>query len=93
MSLHQVSRFADVREDRGLEVKIDDTSILLLRSGDQVRAFQGKCPHAGAPLAKGAVCHGQISLPWHTAPLASGAPACGHLPWNCLLYTSDAADE
>ena len=67
MSLHQVSRFADVREDRGLEVKIDDTSILLLRSGDQVRAFQGKCPHAGAPLAKGAVCHGRLICPWHKA--------------------------
>lgn len=67
MSLHQVARFADVREDRGLEVKIDDTSILLLRSGDQVRAFQGKCPHAGAPLAKGAVCHGRLICPWHKA--------------------------
>ncbi len=67
MSLHQVARFADVREDRGLEVKIDDTPILLLRSGDQVRAFQGKCPHAGAPLAKGAVCHGRLICPWHKA--------------------------
>ncbi|AOS40104.1 MULTISPECIES: apoptosis inducing factor family protein [Pseudomonas] len=67
MSLHQVARFADVREDRGLEVKINDTSILLLRSGDQVRAFQGKCPHAGAPLAKGAVCHGRLICPWHKA--------------------------
>ncbi|AXP06356.1 pyridine nucleotide-disulfide oxidoreductase [Pseudomonas fluorescens] len=67
MSLHQVAHFADVREDRGLEVKINDTSILLLRSGDQVRAFQGKCPHAGAPLAKGAVCHGRLICPWHKA--------------------------
>ncbi|BBP56633.1 apoptosis inducing factor family protein [Pseudomonas sp. St316] len=67
MSVHQVARFADVREDRGLEVKIDDTSILLLRSGDRVRAFQGKCPHAGAPLAKGAVCHGRLICPWHKA--------------------------
>ncbi|WP_338474095.1 FAD-dependent oxidoreductase [Pseudomonas sp. MS646] len=67
MPMHQVARFADVREDRGLEVKLGETSILLLRSGDQVRAFQGKCPHAGAPLAKGAVCHGRLICPWHKA--------------------------
>ena len=67
MPLHQVARVADVREDRGLEVNLNDTPILLLRSGDQVRAFQGKCPHAGAPLAKGAVCHGRLICPWHKA--------------------------
>jgi NADPH-dependent 2,4-dienoyl-CoA reductase/sulfur reductase-like enzyme/nitrite reductase/ring-hydroxylating ferredoxin subunit len=67
MPLHQVARLADVREDRGLEVKINDTPILLLRAGGQVRAFQGKCPHAGAPLAKGAVCHGRLICPWHKA--------------------------
>ncbi|WP_260957076.1 apoptosis inducing factor family protein [Pseudomonas citri] len=67
MSLHLVARFAEVREDRGLEVKINDTPLLLLRAGDQVRAFQGRCPHAGAPLAKGAVCHGRLICPWHKA--------------------------
>ncbi|AOE63214.1 FAD-dependent oxidoreductase [Pseudomonas corrugata] len=67
MPLHKVARFTDVREDRGLEVKINETTLLLLRAGDQIRAFQGKCPHAGAPLAKGAVCHGRLICPWHKA--------------------------
>lgn len=67
MALHRVARFADIREDRGLEVKAAETPILLLRAGGQVRAFQGKCPHAGAPLAKGAVCHGRLICPWHKA--------------------------
>ena len=67
MPMHQVARLADVREDRGLEVTLNESSILLLRAGGQVRAFQGKCPHAGAPLAKGAVCHGRLICPWHKA--------------------------
>ncbi|WP_434561348.1 FAD-dependent oxidoreductase [Pseudomonas sp. R1-6] len=67
MPMHQVARLADVREDRGLEVTLNDAPILLLRAGGQVRAFQGKCPHAGAPLAKGAVCHGRLICPWHKA--------------------------
>lgn len=67
MALHRVARFADVPHDRGLEVRIDKTKIVLLRVGDQLRAYQGKCPHAGAPLAKGALCEGRLICPWHKA--------------------------
>ena len=67
MALHRVARFADVSENRGLEVQIADTKIVLLRVGDHLRAFQGECPHAGAPLAEGALCHGRLICPWHKA--------------------------
>ncbi|MFJ2479394.1 FAD-dependent oxidoreductase [Pseudomonas sp. NPDC087598] len=67
MSLHRVARFADVPEDRGLEVKIGECKIVLLRTAGQLRAFQGECPHAGAPLADGALCHGRLICPWHKA--------------------------
>ncbi|MGF6327649.1 NADPH-dependent 2,4-dienoyl-CoA reductase/sulfur reductase-like enzyme/nitrite reductase/ring-hydroxylating ferredoxin subunit [Pseudomonas sp. BS3782 TE3695] len=67
MALHRVARFADVPQDRGLEVRIEDTKIVLLRAGDQLRAYQGECPHAGAPLAEGALCHGRLICPWHKA--------------------------
>lgn len=67
MSLHRVARFADVPEDRGLEVKIGDCKIVLLRVAGELRAFQGECPHAGAPLAEGALCHGRLICPWHKA--------------------------
>ena len=63
MSLHRVARIADVPQDRGLQVEIGDCKIVLLRAGEQLRAFQGECPHAGAPLADGALCHGQINRP------------------------------
>ena len=67
MTLHRVARVADVREDRGLEVQIADSKIVLLRTGHELRAYQGECPHAGAPLADGAVCHGRLICPWHKA--------------------------
>jgi NADPH-dependent 2,4-dienoyl-CoA reductase/sulfur reductase-like enzyme/nitrite reductase/ring-hydroxylating ferredoxin subunit len=67
MTLHRVARFADVPENRGLEVRIGDSKILLLKVGDQLRAYQGECPHAGAPLAEGALCHGRLTCPWHKA--------------------------
>lgn len=68
--MHPVARLADLREDRGTAVKIEDIDILLLRVGDEARAFQAKCPHAGAPLAEGAVCQGRLVCPWHKASFA-----------------------
>lgn len=67
MSLHRVARFADVPQDRGLQVEIGDCKIVLLRANGELRAFQGLCPHAGAPLAEGAMCHGRLICPWHKA--------------------------
>jgi nitrite reductase/ring-hydroxylating ferredoxin subunit len=67
MTLYRVADFADVPENRGLEVQVGDRKILLLRAGDQLRAYQGECPHAGAPLAEGAVCDGRLACPWHKA--------------------------
>lgn len=67
MILHRVARIADIPENRGLEVKIEDSKILLLKVGDQLRAYQGECPHAGAPLAEGALCNGRLTCPWHKA--------------------------
>lgn len=67
MSLHRVARFADVPQDRGLQVEIGDCKIVLLRANGELRAFQGLCPHAGAPLTEGALCHGRLICPWHKA--------------------------
>lgn len=69
-AMYPVARLADLREDRGTAVKIEDTEILLLRVGGEARAFQAKCPHAGAPLADGAVCQGRLVCPWHKASFA-----------------------
>lgn len=70
MSLHPVARLADLREDRGTRVEIGETSILLLRTGETVHAYQAECPHAGAPLDQGAVCNGRLTCPWHKAAFA-----------------------
>ncbi|AWY42164.1 pyridine nucleotide-disulfide oxidoreductase [Pseudomonas putida] len=67
MTLHRVAHVKDVPENRGLEVQAGDAKILLLNVADQWRAYQGECPHAGAPLAEGALCNGRLTCPWHKA--------------------------
>jgi len=70
MPMHRVASLADLRQDRGLQVEVGEKKIVLVRDGEAVRAYQGECPHAGAPLADGAVCNGHLICPWHKAEFA-----------------------
>jgi NADPH-dependent 2,4-dienoyl-CoA reductase/sulfur reductase-like enzyme/nitrite reductase/ring-hydroxylating ferredoxin subunit len=69
-----------------LGVDIGEQKLLLVRSGEDILAFDGFCPHAGAPLVEGVRCGGQVICPWHKASfdLRSGAlvepPAVDALP-------------
>ena len=62
-------------------VKIDDTEILLLNHDGTILAVEAKCPHAGAPLEKGAICNGRLVCPWHMGTFALGKDA----PLGALL--------
>lgn len=51
-------------------VSVGDKALVLYRSGDEVRAFDGKCPHKGAPMEQGVACKSrqgdvQLVCPWH----------------------------
>jgi nitrite reductase/ring-hydroxylating ferredoxin subunit len=70
MPLHRVAHLSDLQRDRGLQVEFGETQALLVLHGDEVRAFQAFCPHAGAPLADGAICNGHLICPWHKAEFA-----------------------
>jgi NADPH-dependent 2,4-dienoyl-CoA reductase/sulfur reductase-like enzyme/nitrite reductase/ring-hydroxylating ferredoxin subunit len=71
MPLYPVARFADLPENRATEIKVGDKKIVLIRFSEQVRAFQGECPHAGAPLSDGAICAGKLICPWHKAAFST----------------------
>ncbi len=74
-----------------------EATVLFVRDADGVRAFQAKCPHYGAPLAKGAICGGKIYCPWHKAAfgVADGAllqpPALEGLKRYPVRLEGDAA--
>lgn len=70
MPMHRVASLADLRQDRGIQVEVGEKKVVLVRHGDEVRAYQAQCPHAGAPLADGAVCNGHLICPWHKAQFA-----------------------
>ncbi len=53
-----------------------ETKVLLVRTGDTatgaptIFAVEAECPHAKAPLEKGAVCNGRLVCPFHTGTFA-----------------------
>ncbi len=51
-------------------VSVGDAEVLLIRTGDRAVAVQARCPHAGAPLEKGAVRNGRLVCPWHMGTFA-----------------------
>lgn len=70
MNMRIVARLINLPENRGVRVTAAKLPVLLVRVGDQVRAFQAQCPHAGAPLEEGVICNGRIICPWHKAAFA-----------------------
>ncbi|WP_060483366.1 FAD-dependent oxidoreductase [Pseudomonas sp. NBRC 111119] len=72
MTHHAVAHLSDLDDQRPLRVQAGSEELILLRQGDQVHAFQGTCPHAGAPLDEGRVCDGMLICPWHKAAFALG---------------------
>lgn len=63
--LSQVAQWSALQDDRPLAVEVRGRKLILVRDGARVNAFGASCPHAGAPLADGAVCEGRIVCPWH----------------------------
>ncbi len=65
--MQQVATLSSLDQDTPKLVEVDGIKVMLLRHGERVQAFGAECPHAGAPLAEGAVCDGRIVCPWHKA--------------------------
>ena len=58
---------SEIPEGGMLAGRVGDEAVLLVRDGDDVRAFDGTCSHLGAPLEQGVVLDGAIRCPWHHA--------------------------
>lgn len=67
MNYQYVTELNSLPENQPVKVDVAGTSMILIRTLNQVRAFQSKCPHAGGPLEKGAICDGKLVCPWHKA--------------------------
>jgi nitrite reductase/ring-hydroxylating ferredoxin subunit/uncharacterized membrane protein len=56
---------ADLAKDKPTRVEFAGIPLLLLRTGDEIRAIGAACTHRGAPLDEGTFEDGCIRCPWH----------------------------
>jgi NADPH-dependent 2,4-dienoyl-CoA reductase/sulfur reductase-like enzyme/nitrite reductase/ring-hydroxylating ferredoxin subunit len=68
--LRSVCRFSELADGSITKVSPGDEDMVLVRDGGSVHAFAATCPHAGAPLEQGVVCHHRLICPWHKAIFA-----------------------
>jgi nitrite reductase (NADH) small subunit len=60
-----IGRAADVPMLEGRSVTVAGRRIAVFRTPDGFRAIEGRCPHAGGPLADGIVADRCVTCPLH----------------------------
>ena len=55
----------EVNEGEFLKCNAAGKKMLLTRVKGQIAAIENKCPHLGLPLAKGEICDGAVTCPFH----------------------------
>ena len=57
---HRVNGIAPLPEERPIALTIGGTELVLVRLGETVRAYEGRCPHQGTLLAEGEIEDGAL---------------------------------
>lgn len=76
MSDRPLARLKDLPFGSMCPVTLDGREVLLLRRGDEVRAFDGRCPHAGARLADGLLLGDRLICARHKTVFCTGSGDC-----------------
>jgi 3-phenylpropionate/trans-cinnamate dioxygenase ferredoxin component len=94
MTRVRVAPLAELPDEAGVRIEIDDQRIALFRVGDEVYALGDRCSHAEASLSEGDVFDDEVECPRHGAAfgLADGEarslPATSPVP----VYKVDVED-
>ncbi|WP_299653607.1 FAD-dependent oxidoreductase [uncultured Jannaschia sp.] len=67
MPRFDTAALADIPEDTPVKASAGATDLVLIRQGDEVRAFTHQCPHLGLPLSKGVVRGDTLICAFHHA--------------------------
>lgn len=66
MPFVKLANLSEVPPGKMKEVECGPIAIALCNNGGIIAAIEGTCPHAGGPLASGALHDGVVVCPWHS---------------------------
>lgn len=61
----KVAEIGALEEGKGVPVKAEAVSLVLVKMNGQVHALENKCPHFGLPFGRGKIENGEIVCPFH----------------------------
>jgi nitrite reductase/ring-hydroxylating ferredoxin subunit len=65
VSRYRVARLDEIPIGEGREFVVAGRIVAVFNVDGAYHALDGICPHAGGPLAKGAMCGNVVTCPWH----------------------------
>lgn len=65
MPEYLLRNISDLKDGEMKVVPAGKVKVLIVCHQGRLKAFQDTCPHAGGPLAEGAICNGRLVCPWH----------------------------
>ena len=74
----------DLPADTPVRLEQDGAKVVVIRSGDQIYAYQDVCPHAFWPLSEGIVTQGVLECPGHGWEFSVETGMCLNAPAYCL---------
>jgi apoptosis-inducing factor 3 len=89
----EVGSVSDLENGQMKEVSVDETPILLARTGDKYFALSAHCTHYGAPLVDGVLNGDRIVCPWHHACFNARTGDCEEPPALDSLAKFDVTVE
>ena len=93
MPEYRVRSVASLKENEKKVVSAGKTKVLVIRHDGKLLGFQDKCPHAGGPLEKGAICNGRLICPWHMATFNLHTGQLVHPPAMESLQTYSVREQ
>lgn len=63
----KVASLASLPPGATLSVQVEGRSLALFHAPGGIRAVEGECTHAGAPLCEGELAGNVLTCPWHAA--------------------------
>lgn len=60
-----IGPLSEIPDGSGTSFVVGDRKVAVFRCDGHVYAIDDRCPHLGAPLAKGSVEEATVTCPWH----------------------------